>query len=91
MKSAESFAQRRVQITLVAARQRAALGQQIQDWRRALEIANRAWAVLRYIKSRPLLFGVPFGLFMIRRSNLLLRWVGRGWLVKELIQKLFAR
>ena len=71
--------------------QRAALAQQIQDWQRPLEFADRAWTVIRYIKSRPLLVALPLGLLAFRRRRLMLRWFNRGWLVKAILQKLFIR
>jgi YqjK-like protein len=81
--------QRRGQLIAQALEQRIALAQQIQNCRRPLEYADRIWTVVQYIKSRPLLVAVPFGLFAIRRSGLFLRWFSRGWLAKEVIRKLF--
>lgn len=85
------FAQRRGKLITQAAEQRAALAQQIQDFQRPLDFANRAWAVVHYVKSHPLIVAVPFGLFAIRRSRMLLRWFSRGWLVKEVVRKFFVR
>lgn len=83
------LAQRRGQLIAQAVEQRMALAQRIQDCRRPLEFADRIWAVVHYIKSRPLLVAVPFGLFAIRRSRLFLRWFSRGWLAKKVIRNIF--
>lgn len=85
------FALRRGEMIAQAAEQRAALAQQIQDWQRPLEFLDRAWTVIRYIKSRPLLVALPLGLLAFRRPRLMLRWFNRGWLVKEILRKLFIR
>jgi YqjK-like protein len=85
------FAQRRGEMITLAAEQRDALAQQVQDIQRPLAFANRALAVVHYLKSHPLLVALPFGLFAIRRSRMLLRWFGRGWLAKEVIRKFFIR
>ena len=83
--------QRRGELIAQAVEQRLALAQQIQDCRRPLEFVDRIWNVVQYIKSRPLLVAVPFGLFAIRRSRLFLRWFTRGWFAKEVIRKFFVR
>ena len=87
----EHFARRRGEMIAQAAEQRAALAQQFQDWQRPLEFLDRAWTVIRYIKSRPLLVALPLGLLAYRRSRRMLRWFNRGWLVKAILQKLFIR
>ena len=85
------FAQRRGEMIAQAAKQRVALAQQLQDWRRPIAWVDRAWTFIRYLISRPLLGALPLALFAFRRPRLLLRWFNRGWLVKKILQKLFIR
>ncbi len=80
---------RRSQLVTRAAEQRAALSQQIRDWRRPLEFVDRALAIVRYVKSHPLLMALPFGLLVFRRPRVLLRWFNPGWLAGEILRKLF--
>lgn len=82
---------RRDQLVTRAEEQREALSRQIQNWRRPLEIVDRALAIVRYAKSHPLLVALPFGLFAFRRPRMLLRWFNRGWLAQEVLKKLFFR
>jgi hypothetical protein len=49
------FAQRRREMIAQAAKQRVALAQQLQDWRRPIAWVDRAGTFIRYLKSRPLL------------------------------------
>jgi hypothetical protein len=46
---------------------------------------------LRYLKGHPLLALVPAGVFAFRRPRRLLRWLGRGWLTKEIIRNFLFR
>jgi YqjK-like protein len=85
------FIQRRHHLIVRAAAQRAMLSQQIQDWRRPLELADRALVIARYFKTHPLLLSLPLGLFAFRRPRVLLRWFNRGWLAREVLRKLFIR
>ncbi len=87
----QRFNQRRREMIALADEQRAALAQQIQDFERPLEFASHAWAVVQYLKSHPLLVALPVGLFAMRRSRMLLRWISRGWLAREVIRKYFIR
>lgn len=87
----QRYVERRSQLIAQAALQRALLAQQIQDWRRPLQFADRAWTVARYLKSHPLITLLPLGLFAFRRPRMLLRWFNRGWLAKEVLRKLLIR
>ncbi|MBC7983432.1 MAG: YqjK-like family protein [Candidatus Obscuribacterales bacterium] len=84
------FAQRRGEMIAQAAKQRIALAQQLQEWQRPVAWVERAWTVVRYLKSRPLLVALPVSLFALRRPRQLLRWFNRGWLIKAILRKLFV-
>jgi YqjK-like protein len=83
------LARQRGHLITRAEEQRQALSQHIRDWRRPLEIVDGALAMLRYVKARPLLMTLPIAWFAFRRIRILLRWINRGWLAREVFKKLF--
>jgi YqjK-like protein len=87
----QTLAQRRREMIARAASQRTMLAKHIHQLHRPIELADRARAIVRYLKARPLLAILPAGVFAFRRPRTLLRWFSRGWLTKEIIRKLLIR
>jgi hypothetical protein len=85
------LAARRERLVAQASAQRTTLAENIEAWREPLALADRGLSALRYIRSHPeWTAGVTFliAALMSRRTG---KWLGRGWVTWQLMNKLRGR
>jgi len=85
------LAERREQLIAQAAAQRTALAQSIEPWRTPLTWVDLGLDALRALKRRPvwLLGGVAvLAALRLKRAG---KWLRRGWVTWQVMQKLRAR
>lgn len=79
---------RRELLVAQAASQRNSLGESIEPWRIPLARADQGLRVLRYIHQHPVLIVGPALLLAALPLSRTGKWLGRGWVVWQMIDKL---
>jgi hypothetical protein len=82
---------RREQLVLLVTAQRIALAQHVQPLRAPLAMADRGWAVLRYVKGHPGLSIAASLLVAVLPPKRASSWVIRGWVMWQFGRKLLRR
>jgi hypothetical protein len=79
---------RRERLSAQADAQRAALGRAIEPWRTPLALTDQGLGALQYVRQHPqwLVGGVL--LLAVLRPRGLGKWLGRGWVSWQLLNKL---
>ena len=85
------LAERRERLVAQAAAQRMALAQNIEPWRIPLARADQGLAALRYIKSHPAWLVGGVVLLAALRPGRAGKWLGRGWVMWQMMHKLRGR
>jgi hypothetical protein len=80
--------ERRERLVAQAATQRRVLAQNIEPWHTPLALADQGLAALRYVKRHPewIIGGVV--LLAALRPRHLGKWLGRGWVSWQVMQRL---
>jgi hypothetical protein len=84
------LAERRERLIAQAAAQRVALAQSIEPWRTPLALADQGLAALRYIKRNPAWIVGGVVLLAALRPGRAGKWLRRGWVTWQIMQKLRA-
>ena len=84
------LAERRERLIAQAAAQRVALAQSIEPWRVPLALADQGLAALRYIKRNPAWIVGGVVLLAALRPGRAGKWLRRGWVTWQIMQKLRA-
>jgi hypothetical protein len=87
----QRIAQRRSHLQIVAASQRAELGQCIERLRAPLALVDRGVQAIRFVRRHPLLLGGAGALFVALRPYRISKWLRRGWLAWQLVRRLRNR
>jgi len=82
------LAERRERLVAQAASQRVALAQNIEPWRIPLALADQGLTALRYIKRNPEWIVGGVVLLAALRPGHVGKWLGRGWVTWQVMQKL---
>jgi hypothetical protein len=85
------LAERRERLVVQAAAQRTALAQNIAPWRIPLALADQGLAALRFIKSHPALIVGGVAVLVALRPGSLGKWLQRGWLTWQIVNKLRSK
>lgn len=85
------LAERREHLVAQAAAQRTALAQNIAPWRIPLTLADQGLSALRFIKSHPVWIVGGAALLAVLRPGRAGKWLRRGWLSWQIINKLRSR
>jgi hypothetical protein len=85
------LAERRERLVAQAAAQRMALAQNIEPWRNPLARVDQGLAALRYIKSHPAWIVGGVALLAALRPGRVGKWLGRGWVTWQMVNKLRGR
>jgi hypothetical protein len=85
------LAERRERLVAQAAAQRTALAQNIEPWRTPLALADQGLAALRFIKRHPAWIVGGGILLAALRVNRVGKWLERGWVTWQIVQKLRGR
>ena len=82
------LAERRERLVAQAAAQRMALAQNIEPWRVPLALADQGLTALRFIKSHPVWILGGAALLAALRPRSAGKWLRRGWVTWQIINKL---
>ena len=85
------LAQRRERLAAQAEAQRRALVQDVEPWRKPLALADQGLSALRYLKTHPEWIIGSVVLLSALRPRRVGRWLGRGLVSWQLVQKLRGR
>jgi hypothetical protein len=85
------LAERRERLVAQAAAQRTTLAQSIDPWRAPLALADQGLAALRFIKRHPAWIVGGGILLAALRVNRVGKWLERGWVTWQIVQKLRGR
>lgn len=83
--------ERRERLVAQAASQRAALAQNIEPWRVPLALADQGLAALSFIKRHPVWIVGGGVLLATLQRNRVGKWLERGWVTWQIVQKLRGR
>ena len=84
------IAQRRSHLQIMAASQRAELGQCVERLRAPLALVDRGVEAIRFVRRNPLLLAGASILFVALRPYRS-KWLRRGWLAWQLVRRLRNR
>ncbi len=90
-KNLAQLAERRERLVAQAAAQRTALAESIEPWRTPLAWADRGFAMLSVLKRNPVWIVGGVAMFAALRVNHLGKWLQRGWVTWQVMQKLRGR
>ena len=82
------LAERRERLVAQAAAQRTALAQDIEPWRTPLAWADRGLEMLSVLKRHPVWIVASVAAFASLRINRAGKWLQRGWITWQVVQKL---
>ncbi len=85
------LAERREHLVAQAAAQRTALAQSIEPWRIPLTLVDQGLSALRFIRSHPAWIVGGAALLAVLRPGRAGKWLRRGWLSWQIINKLRSR
>ncbi|MDD4881737.1 MAG: YqjK-like family protein [Gallionellaceae bacterium] len=85
------LAERREQLVAQAAAQRTALAQSIEPWRTPLTWVDLGLDALRILKRRPVWVVGGVAMLAAMRLNRVGKWLRRGWITWQVVQKLRSR
>jgi len=80
--------ERRERLVAQAAMQRRALAQNIEPWHTPLALADQGLATLRHIKRHPEWIIGGVALLAVLRPRHVGKWLGRGWVSWQVMQRL---
>jgi hypothetical protein len=83
--------QRREHLVAKAAAQRAALGRAIEPWRTPLALTDQGLRALTYVRRHPQWLVGGILLLAVLRPRGLGKWLGRGWLSWQMLNRLRSR
>jgi len=83
--------ERREALIAQAAAQRRALARDIEPWRKPLALTDQGLTALRYIKRHPKWIVGSMALLAILQPRHAGKWLGRGWVSWQLMQRLRDR
>jgi YqjK-like protein len=82
------LAERRERLVVQAAAQRVALAENIEPWRAPLALADRGLTALRLIRSHPAWLVGGLVLLVALRPGRAGKWLRRGWVTWQIMQRL---
>lgn len=82
------LAERRERLLAQAAQQRATLAHDVEPWRIPLALADQGLNALRYIKRHPVLLIGGVAVLAMLRPDRGWRWLRRGWLTWQVVNRL---
>ncbi|MEO8417527.1 MAG: YqjK-like family protein [Methylophilaceae bacterium] len=85
------LAERREHLIAQAAAQRTALAQSIEPWRMPLTLVDQGLSALRFIRSHPAWIVGGAALLAVLRPGRAVKWLRRGWLSWQVINKFRSR
>jgi hypothetical protein len=85
------LAERREHLVAQAAAQRMALARDIEPWRAPLAWADRGWDTLRTLTSHPVWLAGGVAVLAMLRLDGVGKWLRRGWITWQVVQKLRGR
>lgn len=86
------LAERRNYLIEQAAKQRVALTRDTEPWRVVLERTDQGIAAVRYLKSHPAwLVGAGGVTLAVLGPRRIMRWLGRGWIGLQMLNRLRFR
>ena len=85
------LAERRAQLVAQAEMQRTVLAQSIEPWRTPLAWADRGLDALRVFRRHPVWLPAGVATLAALRLDRLGKWLQRGWLTWQVVQKLRGR
>lgn len=83
-----SLAERRLHLIGIAAAQRQALARELAPWRAPLAMADHGLTALRVIRQHPEWLVALLAAYALLRPRGTGRWLRRGWMTWQLVQKL---
>ncbi|MBU1665853.1 MAG: YqjK-like family protein [Gammaproteobacteria bacterium] len=90
-KNLAQLAERRERLVAQAAAQRTALAESIEPWRTPLAWADRGLEMLSVLKRHPVWLVGGVAAFAALRVNRAGKWLRRGWVTWQVVQKLRGR
>ena len=75
------LAEQRAALVARAEAQRAELSQALSSWRGPLKVVDQGWAVVRYLRSNPMLLGGVAAFLIALRPWRLVKWLPPRWLM----------
>jgi len=85
------LAERRERLVAKAAMQRGELARHAAPWKGVLAMADKGVAAARFLQRHPGLVAGAVGLFVALRPGRALAWLGRGWSLWRVVQRLRQR
>jgi hypothetical protein len=84
------LARRRERLTARTAAQRTIVADAYQRWQKPAGLVDRGLAVVRFLKSHPLLSAIVVAAAAAAGRRKLVRWGGRGWVAWRTVRALGA-
>ncbi|MFN3398522.1 MAG: YqjK-like family protein [Sulfurimicrobium sp.] len=85
------LAEHRERLLARISRQRDELAHHASPLKAVFAVADKGVAAARFLRRHPGLVAGAVGLFVALRPRLALRWLGRGWSLWKVVQKLRQR
>lgn len=84
------LARRKERLIARTAAQRTIIADAYQRWQKPAGLVDRGLAVVRFLKSHPLLFAIAVAAAAAAGRRKLVRWAGRGWVAWRTVRTLGA-